>query len=88
MLLEISAPIPRIFPNIRPHLMLLRLQFLFPFPRDLFLKGHALVIVLGGVPEMHATRNETMIFNINRRKGFVRLALKYGYVYNNRRKFL
>jgi hypothetical protein len=90
-----------IFPNIRPHLMLLRLQFLFPFTRDLFLnlgaccvsresceyllsgkcgKGHALVIVLGGVPEMHATKNETMIFYINRRKGFVKLALKYGYV--------
>jgi hypothetical protein len=25
------------FPNIHPHLMLLRLQFLFPFTRDLFL---------------------------------------------------
>ncbi|CAF1150368.1 unnamed protein product [Rotaria sordida] len=87
------------FPNIRPHLMLLRLQFLFPCTRDLFLnlgaccvsrnsceyllsgkcgQGNALVIVLGGVPEMHATRNDTMIFYIKRRKGFVRLALKYG----------
>lgn len=90
-----------IFPNIRPHLMLLRLQFLFPFTRDLFLnlgaccvsresceyllsgkcgKGHALVIVLGGIPEMHVTRNGTMIFYIKRRKGFVRLALQHGYV--------
>lgn len=86
-----------LFPQIRPHLMLLRLQFLFPFTRDLFLnlgaccvskesceyllsgKGHALVIVLGGIPEMHVTRNETMIFYIKRRKGFVKLALKYGY---------
>ena len=27
----------KLFPNIRPHLMLLRLQFLFPFTRELFL---------------------------------------------------
>ncbi|CAF0895187.1 unnamed protein product [Rotaria sp. Silwood1] len=88
-----------LFPNIRPHLMLLRLQFLFPCTRDLFLnlgaccvsrrsceyllsgkcgQGNALVIVLGGVPEMHATRNDTMIFYIKRRKGFVKLALKHG----------
>ncbi|CAF2796529.1 unnamed protein product [Rotaria sp. Silwood2] len=68
-----------LFPNIRPHLMLLHLQFLFPCTRDLFLNlGNALVIVLGGVPEMHITRNDTMIFYIKRRKGFVKLALKYG----------
>ncbi|CAF1033350.1 unnamed protein product [Adineta ricciae] len=88
-----------LFPNIHPHLMLLKLQFLFPFTRDLFLAlgaccvskasceyllsgernhGNALVIVLGGVPEMHATRHDTMIFYIKRRRGFIRLALQYG----------
>jgi len=41
-------------------------------------QGNALVIVLGGVPEMHVTRNDTMIFYIKRRKGFVRLALEHG----------
>ena len=45
--------------------------------------GNALVIVLGGVPEMHVTRNDTMMFYIKRRRGFVRLALQYGYVTKN-----
>lgn len=28
----------KIFPGIRPHMMLIRLQFLFPFTRDIFLR--------------------------------------------------
>ena len=106
-----------LFPMIRPHLMLLRLQFLFPFSRELFLqlgkndghhrrpevispsgacrvsrescahlvsgqhgRGHANVIVVGGIPEMKLTRDETMIFYLQARKGFIRLALEHGFV--------
>ena len=40
--------------------------------------GHALVIVLGGIPEMKLTREETMILYLKSRKGFIELALKHG----------
>ncbi|CAF4280195.1 unnamed protein product [Rotaria sp. Silwood2] len=88
-----------LFPNIRSHLMILRLQFLCPFTRELCLslglcdvskdsceyllsgksgQGNALVIIIGGVREAIITRNDTMKLYLKNRKGFVRLALKYG----------
>ncbi|CAF3858155.1 unnamed protein product [Rotaria sp. Silwood1] len=88
-----------LFPNIRSHLMILRLQFLCPFTRELCLslgicdvskdsceyllsgksgQGNALVIVIGGIREQNLTRNNTMKLYLKNRKGFVRLALKYG----------
>ncbi|CAF1293577.1 unnamed protein product [Rotaria sp. Silwood1] len=81
-----------LFPNIRSHLMLLHLQFLFPFTRACCVskdsceyllsgksgQGHALVIIIGGAREMYLTRNDTMILYLKTRKGFVRLALKHG----------
>lgn len=88
-----------LFPQIRPHLMLLHLQFLFPFTREILLnfgarcvsresfeyllsgkhgQGHALVIVLGGIPEMYLTKHDTMILYLKKRKGFVKLALEHG----------
>ncbi|CAF1328013.1 unnamed protein product [Rotaria sp. Silwood1] len=88
-----------LFPNIRSYLMILRLQFLCPFTRELCLslgicdvskdsceyllsgksgQGNALVIVIGGIREQNLTRNNTMKLYLKNRKGFVRLALKYG----------
>ncbi len=90
-----------LFPNIRPHLMLLHLQFLFPVTREILLnlgacsvskescqyllsgqqgQGHALVIIIGGAREMYLTEHDTMILYLKNRKGFVKLALEYGYV--------
>ena len=43
-------------------------------------RGHAIVIVVGGVPEMKLTQEETMIFFLQARKGFIRLALEHGFV--------
>ena len=40
--------------------------------------GNALVIMIGGVREVYLTRNNTMKLYLKSRKGFVRLALKYG----------
>ncbi|CAF4525374.1 unnamed protein product [Rotaria sp. Silwood2] len=81
-----------LFPNIRPHLMLLHLQFLFPFTRACCVskdsceyllsgksgQGNALVIIIGGAREMYLTKNDTMKLYLKTRQGFVRLALKHG----------
>ncbi len=42
-------------------------------------QGNALIIIIGGQREVMLTRNDTMILYLKKRKGFIELALKYGY---------
>jgi hypothetical protein len=43
-------------------------------------KGIALKFSIGGLEEMLDSKPDTMTINLNQKKGFVKLALKHGYV--------
>ncbi|CAG2118568.1 unnamed protein product, partial [Medioppia subpectinata] len=71
----------RVFPDITPHLLTLEGQFWFPINRELFImsgKGHALVLMVGGAIEALDAVPNTLRLTLNKRKGFIKLALRNG----------
>ncbi|ELT95074.1 hypothetical protein CAPTEDRAFT_226963 [Capitella teleta] len=88
----------RMFPGIKPRLLILAGQFLFPFHREYVMTsgccsvsresidwnltkegpGNALVLIIGGAAEALEARKDSFVLKLNTRRGFVKMALKYG----------
>ncbi|XP_050523981.1 2-acylglycerol O-acyltransferase 2-A-like isoform X2 [Daktulosphaira vitifoliae] len=78
-----ASPFRKFFPGLQTFMMILNVHFYMPFHRELYIsmdgkKGNVAVLMVGGVSEAFQSFPGPVHLVVNKRKGFVRVALKTG----------